>query len=155
MNLTLNMRFIGSSRALLTPAYGDGITCYIEALCVDRPTGWDEFSAELVAEWMKIPGALPHWAKEFEHVPGIVPLIRERLGDRRRRFVAALEATGMDTRHAFANPLLRRVLLDETDAVSSSRSDLVSRVDSERGMALNSAQSEAAALSPDNHQPAN
>jgi FAD/FMN-containing dehydrogenase len=113
MNLTLNMRFIGESQALLTPAFGPGLTCYIEALCVDRPEGWDEFSAELCGEWLKIPGALPHWAKEFEHVPGVASVVRDHLGDRRGRFLAALAEAGIDTRGAFANPMLKRVLLDE------------------------------------------
>ena len=97
MNLTLNVRFIGTSRALLSPAYGEGLTCYIEALCVGRAPGWREFSAELCAEWMKLDSALPHWAKEFEHVPGIVPLIQQRLGTRLDRFRAALNEAGVHT----------------------------------------------------------
>ena len=116
MNLTLNIRFIGTSQALLSPAYGDGLTCYIEALSVDRPEGWDAFSAEVGAEWMKIPGALPHWGKEFEHIPGVIPRMREHLGDRRQRFLDALHRSGVDPRGAFINSNLRRVLFDESQS---------------------------------------
>ena len=115
MNLTLNVRFIGTSRALLSPAYGEGLTCYIEALCVGRSPGWSEFSAELCAEWMKLDQALPHWAKEFEHVPGILPLMQERLGTRLDRFRQALTKTGARTgnRNAFSNGLLDALLHNE------------------------------------------
>jgi hypothetical protein len=113
LNLTLNVRFIGPSSALLSPAYGAGLTCYIEALCVDRSAGWTEFSAELCGEWLKIPGALPHWAKEFEHVPGVYPLSQEHLGDRRRRFLDAWIESRVDPRRMFVNPLIASLLGDE------------------------------------------
>ena len=116
MNLTMNVRFIGPSGALLSPAYGEGLTCYIEALCVGRSEGWHEFSAELCAAWLGIPGALPHWAKEFEHVPGVLQLARDRLGDRRTRFLAAWMESGVDKRRMFVNPLIERLLLDEPEA---------------------------------------
>jgi FAD/FMN-containing dehydrogenase len=121
MNLTMNVRFIGPSGALLSPAYGPGLTCYIEALCVGRSVGWEAFSAELCGEWMKIPGALPHWAKEFEHVPGIMPLARERLGDRRARFIAAWKQSGVDRRQMFVNPLIERLLIDDDAGAAPGR----------------------------------
>jgi FAD binding domain/D-arabinono-1,4-lactone oxidase len=113
LNLTLNMRFIGSSGALLTPAYGDGLTCYIEIMWRGRPKGWFEFTSELCREWLKVPGALPHWSKEFEHVADVVPIMRASLGDRRDRFLAALEQSGVDPERRFWNTLLCRVLTDE------------------------------------------
>jgi hypothetical protein len=116
LNLSLNVRFIGSSGALLTPAYGDGITCYVEIMWMGRPTGWAELSSELCREWLKVPGAMPHWSKEFEHVPGVVPIIRASLGDRRARFLAALATSGIDPERIFWNPLLRRVFVDEVAA---------------------------------------
>jgi hypothetical protein len=113
LNLSLNVRFIGSSGALLTPAYGDGITCYAEIMWMGRPRGWDTFSSELCRAWLEVPGAMPHWSKEFEHVSGVMPIIRASLGDRRDRFLAALAASGIDPERGFWNPLLRRVLIDE------------------------------------------
>ena len=116
LNLTLNMRFVGSSKALLTPAYGDGITCYIEIMWVGRPKAWSEFSSELCREWLKVPGALPHWSKEFEHVEDVVSIMRTNLGDRRQRFLAALAEAGVDPERRFFNRVVRRVLVDEPPA---------------------------------------
>jgi hypothetical protein len=116
LNLTLNVRFIGSSRALLTPAYGEGLTCYVEIMWMGRPKGWADFSSDLCREWLKVPGALPHWSKEFEHVRDVVSIMRANLGDRRERFLAALANSGVDPDRRFPNALLRRVLLDEPPA---------------------------------------
>jgi hypothetical protein len=116
LNISLNVRFTGSSGALLTPAYGDGTTCYIEIMWMGRPRGWQEFSSDLCREWLRLPGALPHWSKEFEHVRDVVPIMRENLGDRRGRFLAALAASGVDPGRWFFNAMLRRVLLDEAPA---------------------------------------
>jgi hypothetical protein len=116
LNLTLNVRFIGRSTALLTPAYGEGLTCYVEVMWRGRPTGWAEFTSELCREWLTIPGALPHWSKEFEHVEGVVPIIREHLGDRLPRFLAALRESGIDPDRRFWNSFVRRVLTDEAPA---------------------------------------
>jgi hypothetical protein len=119
LNLTLNVRFIGASGALLTPAYGEGTTCYAEIMWIGRPEGWIELSSRLCRAWLEVPGALPHWSKEFEHVAGIVPIIRANLGDRRARFLAALAQSGVDPERRFWNPLVRRVLVDEPLAPST------------------------------------
>ena len=113
LNISLNVRFIGSSDTLLTPAYGEGLTCYIEIMWMGRPKGWAELSSELCREWLEVPGAMPHWSKEFEHVPDVVRIIRESLGDRRERFLAALAASEIDPERVFWNPLVRRLFEDE------------------------------------------
>jgi hypothetical protein len=110
LNLSLNMRFIGSSAALLSPAYGDGLTCYIEIMFMGRPKGWDTFSSELCAAWLSNPGALPHLAKELEHVEDVASTVQANLGARRQRFLAALASTGIDPEGVFFNPLVRRLL---------------------------------------------
>jgi len=114
LNLTLNLRFVGSSGALLTPAYGEGITCYGEIMWMGRPKGWSEFTSRLCREWLTVPGALPHWGKEFEHVDGVMPIMRSSLGERRARFLDALARSGVDPDRGFFNALLRRVLLEES-----------------------------------------
>ncbi len=113
LNLSLNVRFIGSSNALLTPAYGQGLTCYIEIMWMGRPKGWAELSSELCLEWLKVPGAMPHWSKEFEHVPDVVSILRASLGDRRTRFLDALASTEIDPDRVFWNPLIHRLFADE------------------------------------------
>lgn len=134
LNLTLNVRFIGSSGALLTPAYGDGITCYVEIMWAGRPEGWAELSSDLCREWLKEPGALPHWSKEFEHVRDVVSIMRANLGDRRDRFLAALARSGVDPERRFANALVRRVLLDEP-AAEADRAPWASRSSARRSVA--------------------
>jgi hypothetical protein len=113
LNLTLNIRFTGSSGTLLTPAYGEGLTCFVEIMWMGRPKGWAEFSAELCREWLKVPGALPHWSKEFEHVPDVTQIMRASLGERRERFMTALARSGVDPERRLFNDLLRRVLVEE------------------------------------------
>jgi hypothetical protein len=113
LNLTLNVRFIGSSDAMLTPAYGDGLTCYVEIMWSGRPEGWRDLTSDLCREWLETPGALPHWSKEFEHVRDVISIMRKNLGDRRGRFLRALARSGVDPERTFANPVLRRVLIDE------------------------------------------
>jgi hypothetical protein len=83
---------------------------------VGRPEGWSALSSELCREWLKEPGSLPHWSKEFEHVVDVVSIARKNLGDRRGRFLAALARSGVDPERRFANALVRRVLLDEPPA---------------------------------------
>jgi hypothetical protein len=109
VNLAVNMRFVGPSQALLSPAFGPGLTCYIEALAVQGTPAWPEFSRLLARAWLEQPGALPHWAKEFETVPEIERLTAERLGERLERFRAALAASGVDPHGRFANPLTLRL----------------------------------------------
>jgi hypothetical protein len=106
------VRFIGTRSTLLTPAYGEGMTCYAEIMWMGRPRGWKEFTSELCREWLKEPGALPHWSKEFEHVEDVVAIMRANLGDRRQRFLDALAKSGVDPKGVFINRLTRRVLID-------------------------------------------
>ncbi len=113
IDININIRFTGPSGALLSAAYGPGLTCYIEALSMGRPRDWEACSSELMGEWLRVPGALPHWAKEFEHVPGAVDLLRERLGDRRRRFLDALRDSDVDPQGRFRNRLLSRLLFSD------------------------------------------
>jgi FAD/FMN-containing dehydrogenase len=116
LNLAVNMRFIGGSDALLSPAFGPGLTGYIEALSTEGTPGWREFSAELARRWMQTRGALPHWAKEFEQIPRIFELARERLGDRRKRFLAAHRAVMGPAGGMFSNRLVERLVFEPPEA---------------------------------------
>jgi hypothetical protein len=116
LDLTINVRFTGPSRALLSPAYGPGLTCFMEALFTQRTADWKVFTSELFSLWMSDPSGLPHWAKEFEHVPGIDVAIRERLGARLTKFRAALRGTGIDPGGMFVNDLVRRMFLEESSS---------------------------------------
>jgi FAD/FMN-containing dehydrogenase len=111
-NLTLNARFTRNSEALLSPALGNEHTCFIEILSYARTPGWEGFSAAVAREWMKLPGARPHWPKEFQQIPGIIPYLRGALGDNLSRFLAIRDELGVDPDRMFVNPYLSRVLFD-------------------------------------------
>ena len=106
LNLTMNVRFVASSAALMSPAGGPGTNCYIEILSEAGTPGWRDFSAEIAREWMKLPGARPHWGKQFEHVPGMIEHIREAYGERLRRFLDVRARTGVDPARMFSNRLM-------------------------------------------------
>ena len=109
-NLTLNARFVRNSEALLSPAFGNEHTCFIEVLSYYNTPGWTRFSAMVAQEWMKLPGARPHWPKEFQQIPGIIPFLRGALGSNLARFLAIRDALGVDPGKMFVNPYLNRVL---------------------------------------------
>jgi hypothetical protein len=110
LNLTVNVRFIGQSKALLSPAWGEPLTMWIEALCQGRSEGWEAFSGELLDDWLSLPGALPHWAKELDQLPGGIARLREMAAPRLERFVAARRQAEVDPNGMFLNPLLRSLL---------------------------------------------
>jgi FAD/FMN-containing dehydrogenase len=110
-NVTMNVRFINNSRCLLSPAYGEGHTCYIEFLSRTYQTGWEKFSGEVAAQWLKLPQAMPHWAKEFRHIPGVIEHIRSNFGQNIARFNAVKQQLGVDPENLFVNGLLGEIFL--------------------------------------------
>jgi L-gulonolactone oxidase len=105
-NLTLNARFIKGSRALLSPAVGAEHTCYIEILSYYKTPGWREFAAAVAREWMKLPGAKPHWAKDFAFIPDIIPFIRRAYGQNLASFLRIREELEVDPDRMFVNDLM-------------------------------------------------
>ncbi|KAG0379844.1 hypothetical protein BGX24_011364 [Mortierella sp. AD032] len=90
-NLTLEMRFVKSSTMLMSAAYDtdpEAIYCMIEVLSVNNTPGFDAFSSKMAKFWMDSFHARPHWAKMWEHVPGIVPYLRRQASERFDRFEA-------------------------------------------------------------------
>lgn len=108
-NLTLNARFIKGSQALLSPAAGRQHTCYIEILSYYKTPGWHRFATSVAREWMKLPGARPHWAKDFAFIPDIIPFIRAAYGDNIRSFLEIREELEVDPHGMFVNRLMHDV----------------------------------------------
>ena len=75
----------------------------------DTP-GWDDFVAELGGAWLKLPGAAPHWPKEFEQIPGVFDNIAARYGQNLRRFAQLRKDLDVDPDNLFVNRLTRRIL---------------------------------------------
>lgn len=111
MNVTMNVRFIRSSTCLLSPACGDGHTCYIEILSFTDQKDWLQFSGEIASDWMTLPQARPHWAKEFRHIPDIIPQIKRSYGENIQRFNQIKDQLQVDPAHMFVNPTLKEIFL--------------------------------------------
>ncbi|MBE2195919.1 MAG: FAD-binding protein [Anaerolinea sp.] len=110
-NVTMNVRFIDHSQCLLSPAYGEGHTCYIEILSRTYQKDWFTFSGEIGAEWLKLPQARPHWAKEYRHIPGVTEHLKRTFGENITRFNKVKQALGLDPDNLFVNDLLGEVFL--------------------------------------------
>jgi hypothetical protein len=111
MNVTMNVRFIHNSNCLLSPAFGAGHTCYIEILSRTDPSRWKQFSGEVALDWLTLPHARPHWAKEYRHIPGIIEYLRHNLGDQIQRFNQIKAQAQVDPTHLFVNPALQEIFL--------------------------------------------
>lgn len=110
LNLALNARFLGTSRALLSPCHGRKHTCFMEVMTHRDARGWDEFVAELGDAWLKLPGAAPHWPKEFEQIPGVFEQIAKHYGHNLQRFAQIRRELDIDPNDLFVNPLTQRLL---------------------------------------------
>lgn len=109
LNVTLNVRFVHNSDCMLSPAYGAGHTCYIEILSHTAQPKWFQFSGEVAAEWLKLPQAMPHWAKEYRHIPNVIEHIKRVKGADIAQFKQIKTDLGVDPDQMFVNPTLREV----------------------------------------------
>ncbi|KAF9961432.1 hypothetical protein BGZ72_003689 [Mortierella alpina] len=85
LNIALELRFVKSSGMIMSHAYDedpDAIYCMIEIQSFKDTPGFDEFSIAVAQYWMDSFGARPHWAKLWEHVPGIIPYLQQNVGVR-------------------------------------------------------------------------
>lgn len=110
LNLALNARFLGNSRSLLSPCHGRRHTCFVEIMSYRDTRGWDELVAELGSAWLELPGAVPHWPKEFEQIPGVLEKIAARYGQGLRRFAEIRRELDIDPDDVFVNGLTGRIL---------------------------------------------
>jgi len=110
-NVTMNVRFIRNSNCWLSPAFGEGHTCFIEILSYMDRAAWHQFSADVAGEWLKLPGAKPHWAKEFAHIPGIIAHIHAVQGANIAQFNRIKAELQLDPTDMFVNDLLRRIFI--------------------------------------------
>eukprot|EP00005_Dracoamoeba_jomungandri_P000133 CAMPEP_0174253216 /NCGR_PEP_ID=MMETSP0439-20130205/2596_1 /TAXON_ID=0 /ORGANISM="Stereomyxa ramosa, Strain Chinc5" /LENGTH=877 /DNA_ID=CAMNT_0015334125 /DNA_START=65 /DNA_END=2694 /DNA_ORIENTATION=- len=106
-DLTLAARFMKNSAALLSPAYSkdpDQHFCVLEMSCsVLLQHNWDEFSAEIATEWLKIPGARFDWTKELEQCGDFKEVAMERWGRNIGKFKELLFESKSDVHGIFRN----------------------------------------------------
>ncbi|MEM7536913.1 MAG: D-arabinono-1,4-lactone oxidase [Chloroflexota bacterium] len=117
MNVALNVRFLHNSTALLSPAHGDGHTCYIEVLCLIDTPHWHDYSGELAEAWLQLSQAAPHWPKQWEHIPNIDEYLRKRYAHNLRKFLDIREELQVDPNDMFVNGLTERVMRLAVDDV--------------------------------------
>jgi hypothetical protein len=112
LTLMLQARFVGHSRALLSPAYGEPGEhhCYLEMLSVRDTEGHEDYFDEVAAQWMAADEmvARPHWGKYFHKIPGIVPYVHRRMGEQIRRFNQV--RASFDAGGTFMTPQLKALL---------------------------------------------
>ncbi|KAF9360622.1 hypothetical protein BGX26_008460 [Mortierella sp. AD094] len=111
LNLMLEMRFIKSSPLLMSNVYDDdpeAIFCMIELISVAGTEGFDEFMEKIGQYWMENFNAQPHWAKDWEKLPGIYPHIRNHGGARFDQFDAIRRK--YDPEDMFMNKIFAGVL---------------------------------------------
>jgi D-arabinono-1,4-lactone oxidase/FAD binding domain-containing protein len=112
LNVVMNVRFIHNSTCWLSPAFGEGHTCYIEILSRARkPADWKRFSGQVGRDWLTLPQARPHWAKEFQHIPDVIQHIKTSYGENIARFNQIKDQLQVDPTHMFVNPTLEEIFL--------------------------------------------
>jgi len=109
LNVVMNVRFINNSNCWLSPAFGEGHTCYIEILSRTKPANWKRFSGQVAQDWLTLPQARPHWAKEFQHIPDIIPTIKNSYGENIVRFNQIKDQLQVDPDNMFVNPTLQEI----------------------------------------------
>lgn len=110
-NLAMNIRLFGRSHAWLHGAPGDGCEqlCNIQITSFDNPH-WEPFQVRLMEAWLRIPGARPHWAKQFQNVPGITARIAAVYGEHLDAFRRVHAEWAVDPDGVFLSPFMRGLL---------------------------------------------
>lgn len=113
-NLAMNIRLFGKSAVLLhtVPGAEDRPSCNIQITSFNNPH-WEAFQQQLMTQWLQIPGARPHWAKEYQDIPGIAETLRTVYGESLERFRHIREEEGFDPEGMFVNPFLQDLLFSE------------------------------------------
>jgi hypothetical protein len=111
MNVVMNVRFINNSQCWLSPAFGEGHTCYIEILSRAKQADWKRFSGQVARDWLTLPEARPHWAKEFQHIPDVIQHIKTSYGENITRFNQIKNQLQVDPDNMFVNRTLEEIFL--------------------------------------------
>ncbi|KAF9404499.1 hypothetical protein BGZ94_004133 [Podila epigama] len=89
LNIMVEMRFLRASQMLMSNLYDedpDAIFATLELVSATNTKGFEEFTSKMAHYWMETFHSRPHWAKMWEHVPGIVPYLQQESADCLRNF---------------------------------------------------------------------
>ena len=114
-NLAMNTRLFGKSTALLhSIADSDNeSTCNIQITSFENEH-WEAFKDRLMERWLSIPGSRPHWAKQYQDLPGIAGKLRAVYGDNLEMFLRLRKEAAVDPEDIFVNPFLEDLLFNES-----------------------------------------
>jgi FAD/FMN-containing dehydrogenase len=114
-NLAMNMRLFGKNTALLHCVAGDTneTTCNIQITSFDNQH-WEGFKDDLMERWLAIPGSRPHWAKQYQDLPGIASKLRAVYGENLQTFLRIRGEEQVDPDNIFVNAFLADLLFDES-----------------------------------------
>ena len=114
-NLAMNTRLSGKNTALLHSIPGDSneTMCNIQLTSFDNEH-WEEFKDCLMERWLSIPGSRPHWAKQYQDLPGIASKLRAVYGENLETFLRIRNEEGIDPDDIFVNPFLEGLLFGDS-----------------------------------------
>ena len=118
VNLAMNTRLFGRNTALLHSHAGgeNETTCNIQ-LTSFANQHWEAFKDCLMEKWLAIPGSRPHWAKQYQNLPGIASTLRAVYGENLETFLRIRKEAGVDPDNLFVNSFLEDLLFsDPVDA---------------------------------------
>lgn len=115
VNLAMNTRLFGKNTALLHSIPGDAneVTCNIQVTSFDNEH-WEAFKNALMERWLAIPGSRPHWAKQYQDLPGIAGKLRTVYGENLETFLRIREEERVDPDNVFVNPFLEELLFRDS-----------------------------------------
>ncbi|KAG0316230.1 hypothetical protein BGZ99_007003 [Dissophora globulifera] len=91
LNIMLEVRFLRASQMIMSSMYDEdpeAIFATMELVSAANTKGFEEFSSKVAQHWMENYRSQPHWAKMWEHIPGIVPYLKKQAGERYKKFEA-------------------------------------------------------------------
>lgn len=118
LNWTVNLRFIKNSRCFLSPAKGNGHTCYIEILGLHGEE-WQQFADEVCDHWLNLPNARVHWGKQFAKIPNINERLHKNLSEDLNQFRSIRKKYNLDPQDIFVTPFLSDLLFKPAGNVTN------------------------------------
>jgi hypothetical protein len=113
-NLAMNTRLFGGNTALLhsIPGEENKTTCNIQLTSFDNEH-WEAFKDCLMESWLSILGSRPHWAKQYQNLPGIGSKLRAVYGENLETFLRIRKEENVDPEDIFVNSFLEELLFGD------------------------------------------
>ena len=114
-NLAMNTRLFGKGTALLhsLPGAEQDTPCNIQLTSFENQH-WETFKDCLMERWLTIPGSRPHWAKQYQNLPGIAATLRAVYGENLETFLRIRDEAGIDPDNVFVNAFLEELLFSSS-----------------------------------------